>query len=385
MKDINKHFVRALALTAVCVALTVQHDVRATSSNGNHEIMVYSLEQYGNLTDVVTGQTTRWKHDIPLDNDQDPYYDFWDEMDCSSSSCMHHDSVRRRNYQVTVNNMAWSSNGWSDGDLVFFYGHNTMIQPQWEDTFWYWKYGYWIGYGSGWHVYDIQWTDWGTSMNHPYQYHRYIRTDASLSNSFSIFYAYNPATSILIGKDYTGSSWVTENTWNQSTGDTRSGKLGDDDIEWLVGHGCNAVTVALADGNGGVDPTPLGVNAWKKSWSKMHIVMGHYQGTFCSWEPDLNDYADALKGGETMKEANFGIHADAYGSPSDPHWPAQGQPAAIMKFHEDCCYINPFFGIIVCTPSCSKNYFLHDKWDSLVEDPTSGATAFMTAYEVSEE
>lgn len=106
--------------------------------NGKHEIMVYSLQQYETAYDDCEDEYKSWKHSVPVYDEYDPYDDFWDEMytSCSSSmACAAVASVRRQNSAVTRDSIVGSSDGWHDADLVFFYGHNTMIQPQWDLEF----------------------------------------------------------------------------------------------------------------------------------------------------------------------------------------------------------------------------------------------------------
>ncbi len=367
-------------VAGVCI---VPVKAKSAGTNWNHELMVYSIEDYGNLYDHVTDSTHDWKIDIGLTNAKDPYYDFWDDMNCSSSQCMHTNSVRRRNSAVTVNNMRNTSTGWPAADMVFFFGHNTMIRPQWDHEFNVWRYYYiWNGsyFVGSWGEYPIaEWEDWGTSAE-PYRYHRTQISNASLSNSFAVFYAYKPLTSILVGKDFTTGTWYTENTWNQSSADSNTGQLGSSDTEWIIAHGCNAVTVATPPS--GTWMNSLGVNAWKKSWSRLHTVLGHYYTTTVSGEPELDDFAAALKGGDIIKDAYFDIHT-TYSSSQ----PAKYMPGAISihPIDDGCCWWNSSNSMWYCNhDGCGNAFMDNETWTSPLPDLPSGQKHYATTWKVAE-
>lgn len=243
----------ALAITAL--VLGVIEDADAGSNNVEHELVVYSLKNYG----AYAGQA--WKVAIETTPGQDPYQDFWSSMyNCSGNECAHTYSARYENSAVTVNQMATNQEtqtdrGWSGSDFVVFYGHNTMIKPQWSESFHIWRYNseFFTWYQST----LTDWIAWGTTSE-KYEYHRSWVSDASLTNPYAVFYGHNPFTSILIGKDFPNAgSWETENTWDQTTADTRDNHFSGE-VEWIIANGCNAVTVANPDGSASLG---LGVNA----------------------------------------------------------------------------------------------------------------------------
>lgn len=336
------------------------------TTDWNKEIAVYSLEDYGDY------YSTDWKSDIPLYNSRDPYEDFWDEMmvGCNSAPCGHQHSSRRRDADVTVDAMVNTSDGWEAVDLVFFYGHNTMIRPQFDHSF-----GLWRPFTTGWppleqweYEYLSDWGDWGTYAE-PYTYHQHeMIMDASLSNPYAVFYAYNPFTSVLVGKDFVSGTWWHENTWSQVSPDNHSGQLGTE-TEWIIAHGCNAVTVALYEDGSPWDDivsTPFAVNAWDKSWDKLHLVMGHYYSTYTSLEPDLNPFAADIKAGDGMRDAYFDAHTS--GSTYDP---ALGMPAAVSTSDHSCCWWIWGIPLFCPTAGCSNSYMYDDTWLSQMSDSES--------------
>jgi hypothetical protein len=130
------------AFVAACaVSLWSGGAVAGGGGNNKHELLVYSIEQYGFLYDYCVGgiqPLDGWKHEIAMSTMRDPYDNFWDEMftNCSTSECAYYApySKRRKNSEVTVNSMVSSGNTyWQGADMVFFFGHNTMIRPQWSN------------------------------------------------------------------------------------------------------------------------------------------------------------------------------------------------------------------------------------------------------------
>jgi hypothetical protein len=335
------------------------------TTDWNKELAVYSLEYYG------TYNSTRWKSTIGLTNAKDPYADFWDDMfvGCYTSHCAHVHSSHRQEADVTVDAMVNSYDGWDAVDFVFFFGHNTMIRPQFSHAF-----DLWRPITTGWppleqwqsaHLSD--WSDWGTYAE-PYSYHQnQTIMDASLSNPYVVFYAYNPFTSVLIGQDFVSGTWWHENTYDQVYPDNHYGQLGAE-TEWVIAHGCNAVTVALYEDGYPWDDivsTPYAVNAWDKSWNKLHLVMGHYYSTYTSLEPDLNPFAADIKSGDGMRDAYFDAHTSG-----EINNPALGMPAALSTSDYSCCWW--FMGFPICpTVGCSDSYMYDDTWLSQMSDSES--------------
>jgi hypothetical protein len=340
-------------------------------SNANHEIQVYSVLEhgYGDLIDAATNESDPWKSQAPQTNAQDPYHDFWDEMSCSGVECMRDDldTARRENSEVSVNNMASSSVGWDEADMVVFHGHIAHIKPLWslpavassESTFW-------RPYPEGgWSKGPGEFADWGTSAE-PYRYHRYTITDASLSNPFIVFYAHNPLTSLLIGKDYVNEVWYTENAYNQVIVTARGPhRLGDSDLEWIVANGCSAVPVAMPQGSS-VVATPLGTRAWRKSWSRLHQVLGHYYLSVASELPDLGAFAADIKAGDTIRQAYFDLHTH-----QNPDQPAWDQPSSIAATPPGCCSWNG--DSIVCMPNMCYAEYQNETWLTTLPDPEASS------------
>lgn len=389
--------------------------VSAAGSNWSHELMVYSLEQYGNGTNFCTNDTYHWKHDILVADEYDPYYGLWDKLytDCGTGNecAKATDSVRRRNSSVTRDSMISSTNGWPDADMVFFYGHNTMMQPQWNTDFTAWfpidpDNFFWCE----WEV--DPWTIWGTSQ-FPYWYHPSgAISDASFYNSSSVFYAYPFHTSVLVGKDFTG---VSGPSWD---GGDKLGQNGE--LEWVIANGCNALTVAeyentgvtctsssancgstegcwIPESGGTVkkchkpEASDFGVHAWAKSWGKVHLVMGHNHGTTTGQLPNLTNFGQDLKTGVKIKQAYFDRHTcSAWGRDVPADGSTQCKPSAMSVSSMSCCTFIWLgsFGYWSCpVDGCAGNYMNNDKWYPATEADTvdvSGSFYYMTAWEVHE-
>lgn len=396
-KKPNRCWVRALV--AAIIGLMIAGNANAAGTNTLHELQVYSIKDYGNLNDYCTSESNLdWKPDIGaaqgLTPERDPYLEFWAEMytNCTGSTCAYTSSVRRENSAVTVNSMINDGvDDWEDADMVFFYGHNATIKPQWSGPgFTRWQPEYIGDLLMGWCRYTGDWINWGTSSD-PYYYHwiNYTQTDASLSNPYIIFYAYNKLTSVLPGLDYSSTgSWYTENTQDGSDPEAHSGKL-DGDTEWIIAHGCQAVTTAKAQ-YGDWGPTPdsivscsLGVNGWKKTWDNLHMVLGHYNTTTVPCEPDLgnsgaDDFASMLKAGDVIKDAYFDIHTC-----NDTNYPGKYQPSAISVSSTSCCYYDDFWKIIVCPGGgCDGDYMHEETWNWVMSDITG--TYYTTSWRVAE-
>ncbi|MBT3218457.1 MAG: hypothetical protein HN348_05150 [Proteobacteria bacterium] len=365
----------------------------AADNDSERELVVYSIGNYGKLLDLgeTPPQLEDWKSHIVVKYEKNPYHDFFQSMaakyDHQKAYLAHDSSARFQDEDVTVDQMVSTGEtrqdrGWSGSDMVFFQGHNTQMQPQWHHSFSIWKrfalYNP-ITYSmmTGWHGTGVnKWQEWGTSKE-PYMYHRYEITDASLQNAYSVFYAWTPLTSVLIGKDFprTGGTWETENQKDGAI-KTNTNTLGPE-TEWVIGHGCNAVTVAYPHGE---YPTPLGVNAWRKSWNGLHLVLGHYDGIDVATEPDLNPFATSLKAGATVKDAYFDAHKDYYNG--------QGHQAVIGTSSKSCCSEIHLNGmpILACpTVGCGGSHIEKDTWTkNNMSDPSYGQYYFVTEWAVAE-
>ena len=387
--EMKKYIRSVLTMTVATVATAFAAGALGYGYNNQHELMVYSIEDYGNVVNPLTDESRDWKADIYLDPNQDPYDDFWTSMytSCSGDDCACLGSVKRKNSGVSVYNMVNDDNGIRDADMVFFFGHNTMISPQWYHDG---NFEYWVPYYLDPSVYapieniGENWPLWGTDYSSLfyYYYHRQTITNASLSNPYAVFYGYWPFTSVLIGKDFRDGTWEYENSYNQTTAFTSSGNLGAE-TEWFIAHGCNAVTVAKYDD---LDPpsenivsTSLGVNAWKKSWGDTHLVMGHYYSTYTTMEPSLAPFAADLKSGGYIKEAYFDVHTSG-----DPDNPALAMPSAIaLASSQDCV---DYLWTTICFPATSYFYMMADTWTDPLPGPVSDDVYhYTTSWKVYEE
>lgn len=388
-----------MAATLVVMAASIGADALAGGgSNYDHELLVYAIEDYGNLTDYCTSTSGDWKPDIYASEEKNPYDYFWSEMytNCSTTACAHTSSVRRYNSAVTVNNMVGS---WRTGDMVFFYGHNAMIEPQWSHPgFGWWQPDYIGDIVVGWCQEEDDWLGWGTD-DAPYYYHYGTIDDASLSNAGAVFYAYNPLTSVLPGFDFIdGTTWYYENTKNGSASSWNV-PLSGGELEWIVADGCQAVTTAKAQNGTWTSSDPivsnsLGVNAWSKSWGLLHMVLGHYYTSNVSCVPTLGhsttnvyDFASMLKGGDEIKAAYFDLHGSesyyngtACNSTSSP---GKYQPSAIARSSTSCCTWNGF--MFVCpTGGCSNSYMNAETWTGTPMADISSSYYYATAWRVAE-
>ncbi len=357
-------------------------------TGNERELVVYSIEFYGPWVDLSTMPANppanwedflveeRWKHDIFLEDpglsdaqnemygaSRDPYRNFFGMMSSGSGAYLADaSSARFKNSAVTVDQMTTtaedsSDRGWSGSDLVFFYGHNTQIQPQWPGSFHLWRRAT-RGSLSGWENVAVNdWTAWGTATE-PYLYHRNTIADASLSNAYAVFYAYNPITSVLIGEDFpnTGGVWETENykgVYDPYREHTNT--LGPE-TEWVIAHGCNAVTVATEDGQSAI---PLGVHAWRKSWNGLHLALGHYNGLSTVEEPDLGPFSASLRAGDSVKDAYFDAHK----------YSGNGHQAVIAASSDSCCQYAPvgepgnmIWELVCPAAGCGDDFMHSDRW-----------------------
>jgi hypothetical protein len=267
--------------------------------NWKNELGVYTLCAYEN----------NWKGNICVSPAYDPYYDFWDIMNCGSSSeCAHSTSKRRLNSEVNPHTiLPIPDDGWKDWnqfDFVFFYGHNNMIVPPHpHDWFSYSNYegGTWV-HKSG-YLDDI---GWGSTTNFDYYAIRPIDYADELPGALT--YLYNEYTSSLLGGmyDYGGGGHFWRDHWYDTAQLLVYDQLGDNDLEWLILHGCQAVITANEDGS----YNPLGLSAFHWVQGKFHIVLGHYKSYYTSDLQPLSGFAYDLKSGVPIQTAYFDVDPD---------------------------------------------------------------------------
>jgi hypothetical protein len=315
MNKVENKICLRLIILFVCFSLIgiIPTNVNAYSNNEEHELGVYSLWEYG----LVPGTQINWKSTVqPKFQQQDPYNNFWSIMTTGTSSQYAHDTSKRLlNGQINYNNVfpVWmdSTKDWDDYDLVFFYGHNNMVTPPHHSHQWtLWTNNY--GNGKKWKTYEADLTDWGTP-NSPMEYYNFDIIDG-MQYPGSVTYLYEPFTSALIGGKYHfGSKFFIplwrgqkkcQNTKDKNTLDLAicAGRLGNKDLDWLILHGCQAVIVC--DENG-INPHPIGVNAFKDTYGGFHIILGHYLSFGVSQLGDLTPFANNLLSGMPIKGAYF--------------------------------------------------------------------------------
>ncbi len=166
---------------------------------------------------------------------------------------------------------------------------------------------------------------------------------------------------MLVGKDFSKSgTWYSENTWNGSAS-AHTNTL-NTEVEWVIANGCNAVSVADPWGNS----LALAKNAWSKSWTGTHMVLGHYAVIDTGKLPYLDTFAGALMNGDFVAPAYFDAHP--FTVPYDPEgtneadWPGYAQPSAVERAPTSCCFwLNRYQ---MCpTQGCSGDYFTSDRWE----------------------
>lgn len=271
------------------------------SSNTDHELGVYSLYQYG----AYNGSA--WKNPVTPSHSEDPAGSFWDIMTEGSRSEFAHDTSKKRvNAQVNINTIfPIPGDGWKDWDqfdLVFFYGHNNMLTPPGPTG----SHHFWSNNTGDWATVNGLFPDWGTPAL-PYEYYWQDVTNAR-DRSGSVIYLHEPFTSVLLGHHFRSDGLSTYQTTRQDrpegnsrTHTFRSG-LGDNDLEWLILHGCQAVIVSDDEGAGYVR---LAANAFKRTFGKWHIILGHYKSYSAIYLTDLDGFAYDLLAGVPIQQAYF--------------------------------------------------------------------------------
>jgi hypothetical protein len=136
----------------------------------------------------------------------------------------------------------------------------------------------------------------------------------------------------------------------------------------------------------------LGVNAWKKTWSNLHMVLGHYYLSEASCMPALgddgdpaepDDFASMLKAGDTVKDAYFDIHGFTGTFCNNLSNPAFSQPSAIAISPTSCCIPKAGGGLYCPQGGCEGDYMNSETWTSLMADLAT-RWYFTTAWRVAE-
>ena len=109
----RKLIFKAILLTLLVVLLVKTDNARAQSGNAEHQLLVYSIEDYAQYNDYYGGAID-WKGEIPLSSRRDPYEGFWEVMysDCGTGpECAATSSRRRKNAEIDVKSMVSASVG----------------------------------------------------------------------------------------------------------------------------------------------------------------------------------------------------------------------------------------------------------------------------------
>lgn len=313
----------AIASAAMLLLSTPTPSV-AYSSNWDHELGVYHLCEYGTAAD---GEP--WKHQVcPSEflfsepEHYEPAGMFWalmisgDETTGSESESKyaHHGSRRRVNADVNIHTIfPIDGDGWKDWDqfdLVFFQGHANMItraavstgqDPNDPEPFW-------SNNDGDWQEVEGLFADWGTTRL-PYEYYWQDVTTGE-DRPGGVIYLHEPYTSVLLGYHFDGSYpsfyQLTAQETPEGTGQAHirvfNSGLGDNDLEWLILRGCGGVIVADVNGTGYLD---MGVEAYRRTFGKFHIILGHYRDFTPASLTDLELFADDLISGVPIQQAYF--------------------------------------------------------------------------------
>lgn len=249
-----------------------------------------------------------WKANVCVSSTYSPDGDFWSIMtdEANSNHADADDSRSYRNQDVNILTVLpiegddWK--GWDDFDLVFFYGHhNTIVPPHPHHYFDYYLYN-----GSSWNEYSgyLDEIGWGHTTNYDYYATRPVN-NAHL-NPAAVNYLYYKYTSSLTGGDYDygGGSRPWRLRWNDPVQSLDYGELGDLNLEWLILHGCQAVITANEDGSA---YNALGMKVFAPVHGKYHMILGHYASYYTSNLKPLDQFANDLLSGESVKEAYFKV------------------------------------------------------------------------------
>jgi hypothetical protein len=365
------------------------NDYDGGGTNWGHEIQLFNIENYGMETDKSTAYPfteIEWKSSYAgyYDNayQQVPYRGFWEtiHVNCTTSSCSSQYSDHWKDSEVTVDRMVNNGvNDFKDADMVVFHGHNKHIVPNYHTgDFWGWRPFRYPGSPAinGWQSIDAANFDennWGTSSEPYYYNYPDVVTNADTSPA-AVFYAYNPMTSVLMGRHFVDGTWNAYNEWQcvydpVSCNAGHSGKM-NGDTEWFIANGCSAVPVAQVSGNSIVSDS-LGAQIWSKVWGRLHLVLGHYTATYATDVPNMVNFAYFIKNSVPVKDAYFDSHylSTATGS---------GLPSAITaNSYDDCC------GTFGCNATCLRVYFDEDWNNVLPTFSTSDSLVFTSVYRTS--
>ncbi len=353
------------------------------STNPNNKVGIYDIRYYGQQYDAASRGWYNWKDSIPVSDTSMQAQTLFDSFNCSDTNiCGYNTSFRLYDNNVTVSNMCTYPGTYnaSQASLLFFYGHN--LSPKVYDALagafpsWYpygtvssYPYSVWGPINGSWQQaslcsgYPGQTTgcyrtifDWATTYT-PYYYHwtngqtgQYGIRDASWGGTnYSVFYAYNPLTSMLVGKDWTSLSWPFANTVGQTSptgyglGGLGTSAFGSNSpTNFFVGNGCEALPVV-----GWVDHYPTangaiwideGIRTWKSSWgSNLHAVMGHTEETSTGELPSMYIFYYYMAMGLGVIEGYFMAHAYVSYDPNDPlnYAPSAIAPRATLPNGQD--------------------------------------------------
>lgn len=291
----------SIGITLISAVFIPLRPVLAFSSNSEHELGVYSLYEYG----VHDG--LNWKSTVRPSHSKDPAGAFWEIMTTGAGSeYAYTTSKRRLNADVNIHTIfPIAGDGWKDWDqfdFVFFYGHNNMLVPPHPAG----THSFWSNNSGEWNHVDGRFPDWGT-LSLPYEYY-WEDVTSGQRHPGSVVYLHEPFTSALLGYHFEAdaSSTYQSTAQDRPDGNSRtesfSSGLGDNDLEWLILHGCQALIVADEEGGG---YERLAADAFRRTYGKFHIILGHYSSFGVSQLRGLDGFAYDLLAGVPIQQAYF--------------------------------------------------------------------------------
>jgi hypothetical protein len=271
------------------------------AASGLRKLGAYSLYQY-----EKNWEGKDWKDSIYADPSDDPYEDFWNFMVAGSGaySVDKGSSERFKNQEVTIKTVipipGDNLKSWDDFDMVFFYGHNNTIPPPDYDFACYVnKQGNWKEEKTCYH--------WG-SPGMPFDYYASGSIKNSATFPGAVTYLYHTCTASLLGDPYDygggepeGSPQFWKVHWNDTPQQIQYGKLGAQNLKWLILHGCQAVVTADSDGK----YSSVAYKALSEVHGGYHIILGHYKSRYVTQLQPLKPFGFDLICGVPVQTAYF--------------------------------------------------------------------------------
>jgi hypothetical protein len=299
-------------------------------ATGLRKLGVYSLSEYEPWPKYGGG----WKGPVKPDPEYDPYTDtytyscndgicvafgFWGTMThgAGAYSVDKAGSQRFLNQEVTIKSLipipGDKVKSWEDFDLVFFYGHNnTIVPPQKDDDF-----ECAVFKQGAWDYNQPNCYDWGT-LKSPFDLYAFRPITNAFIYPGAVIYLYNQFTAALLGDPYDygggepeGATQYYREKWSNQAKVISYGKLGSQNLKWLVLHGCQAVITAFENGQ----YLNLALKALGEIHGGYHIILGHYHSFYTSdFHEVLNSFAIDLISGVPIQTAYFDQDPDTNSS-----------------------------------------------------------------------